>query len=273
MIQVLVFSILAGVAIGMVKNKVPVILSLLEQTQEALTAMLRIVLSLSPYGIFALMAFTTGTMGLQVLLPLGIYLVGIAIACLFMIFIVCGALVAVIAKVSPVQFFKHTWDSAIMAFSTQSSAAALPLQMEAAAKMGIKREIFGFTLPLGSMNQDGTALYQAFATVLIAQFYGVDLSFGQQFVVLFGALLASSGSFAIPGAGLITLSIVLKSVGLPLEGIALVAGVDRIADMFRTCLNVVDDMACTVAVASTEPGGFDRDVFYGRKEASEEAAA
>lgn len=267
MIQILVFSILLGVALGIVKHKVPLILQILDQAYEALLAMLKMILWLSPYGVFALMAATTATLGLKVLLPLGIYLVGIAIACLFQIFVVSGLLVWVVARVSPIQFFRYSWDYAMVAFSTQSSAAAFPVELEAANRMGINPQISGFTLPLGQMNQDGTALYQAFATVLIAQFYGVDLSFGQQFVVLVAALLASSGSFAIPGAGLITLSIVLKSAGLPLEGIALVAGVDRVADMFRTTLNVVDDMACTLAVAATEKGGFDRDVFYGRKPA------
>mgnify|MGYP000132643107 CR=1 FL=1 len=113
------------------------------------------------------------------------------------------------------------------------------------------------------MNQDGTALYQAMAAVLIAQFFGLQLTFGQQFYVLLLALLASSGTFAVPGAGLVTLMIVLRGMGLPLEGIALVAGVDRIADMFRTTLNVVDDMACTLAVASTEKA-VNADVFYAR---------
>jgi Na+/H+-dicarboxylate symporter len=117
------------------------------------------------------------------------------------------------------------------------------------------------------MNQDGTAMYQAMAAVLIAEFYGVELSFGKLFVILMTALLASSGTFAVPGAGLITLAIVLRSAGLPLEGIALVAGVDRIADMFRTTLNVLDDLSVTTIVAHWE-NGLNRKIFYG-----EEAAA
>lgn len=262
--QVVVFAILFGVALGMAGERARGVMRALEQLNEVFLHLVRIVVSLAPFGVFALMAWTTGTMGLRVLLPLGKYLFGIALACLFMIFIVSGLLVRFVAKLSVVQFFRHSWNYMLVAFSTCSAAAALPLEFQAAQKMGIRREIYNFTLPLGAMNQDGTALYQAMAAVLIAQFFGIDLTFAQQFFVLLLALLASSGTFAVPGAGLVTLMIVLRGLGLPLEGIALVAGVDRIADMFRTTLNVVDDMACTLAVAATEKA-VNPDVFYGRQ--------
>lgn len=262
--QVVVFAILFGVAMGMAGERVSGIRRALEQLNDVFLNLVKMVVSLAPFGVFALMAWTTGTMGLKVLVPLAKYLVGIALACLIMVFVVSSLLVRFVARLSVVQFFRHSWNYMLVAFSTCSAAAALPLEFQAAERMGIKREVYNFTLPLGAMNQDGTALYQAMAAVLIAQFFGINLTFAQQFYVLLLALLASSGTFAVPGAGLVTLMIVLRGLGLPLEGIALVAGVDRIADMFRTALNVVDDMACTLAVASTEKA-VDADVFYGRR--------
>jgi len=259
-------AILFGVALGIAGKRASAVMRALEQLNEVFLQLVRIVVALAPYGVFALMVWTTGTMGLRVLIPLAKYLVGIALACVFQIFVVSGLLVRVVSRLSVAQFFRHSWNYMLVAFSTCSAAAALPLEFQAAEKMGIKREVYNFTLPLGAMNQDGTALYQAMAAVLIAQFFGLNLTFWQQFYVLLLALLASSGTFAVPGAGLVTLMIVLRGLGLPLEGIALVAGVDRIADMFRTTLNVVDDMACTLAVASTEKA-VDADAFYGRQPA------
>jgi len=133
-------------------------------------------------------------------------------------------------------------------------------------KMGVPRSLYSFTLPLGAkINVDGTATYMGVATVLIAHFYNMPLTIPQQFTVILTATLASIGAAGVPGAGLVMMSMVLTAVGLPLEGIAIIAGVDRIADMFRTTVNVTGDAACTLAVARTE-GMLDKDVFYGRKE-------
>ncbi len=265
MMQLIVFSLFFGVALGMIKDRVPVVLQVLEQANEGLISLVGIVMKLAPYGVFGLMTWTMSTYGLPVLIPLAKYLVGIAISITFQIFVVSGFLVWILTGLNPVTFFKHCWEAMVVAFTTCSSAASLPLQFKAAQEnIGIEKRVWAFTLPLGSMNQDGTAMYQAMAAVLIAQFYGVELSFGKLFVILMTALLASSGTFAVPGAGLITLAIVLRSAGLPLEGIALVAGVDRIADMFRTTLNVLDDLSVTTIVAHWEKG-LNRNVFYGEK--------
>ena len=268
MMQLIIFSLFFGVALGMIKNRVPVVLQVLEQVNEGLISLVGIVMKLAPFGVFGLMTWTMSTYGLPVLIPLAKYLIGIAISITFQIFIASGFLVWLFTRLNPVTFFKHCWEAMVVAFTTCSSAASLPLQFKAAQQnLGIEKRVWAFTLPLGSMNQDGTAMYQAMAAVLIAEFYGVELSFGKLFVILMTALLASSGTFAVPGAGLITLAIVLRSAGLPLEGIALVAGVDRIADMFRTTLNVLDDLSVTTIVAHWE-NGLNRKIFYG-----EEAAA
>jgi len=272
MMQLIVFSLFFGVALGMIKNRVPVVLQVLEQVNEGLISLVGIVMKLAPYGVFGLMTWTMSTYGLPVLIPLAKYLIGIAISITFQIFIVSGLLVWLFTRLNPVTFFKHCWEAMVVAFTTCSSAASLPLQFKAAQQnIGIEKRVWAFTLPLGSMNQDGTAMYQAMAAVLIAEFYGVELSFGKLFVILMTALLASSGTFAVPGAGLITLAIVLRSAGLPLEGIALVAGVDRIADMFRTTLNVLDDLSVTTIVAHWEKG-LNRKVFSGEEKVAAAAA-
>ena len=272
MMQLIVFSLFFGVALGMIKNRVPVVLQVLEQVNEGLISLVGIVMKLAPFGVFGLMTWTMSTYGLPVLIPLAKYLIGIAISITFQIFIVSGLLVWLFTRLNPVTFFKHCWEAMVVAFTTCSSAASLPLQFKAAQEnLGIEKRVWAFTLPLGSMNQDGTAMYQAMAAVLIAEFYGVELSFGKLFVILMTALLASSGTFAVPGAGLITLAIVLRSAGLPLEGIALVAGVDRIADMFRTTLNVLDDLSVTTIVAHWEKG-LNRKVFSGEEKVVAAAA-
>ncbi len=267
MMQLIVFSLFLGAALSLIKDKVPILLQGLDQLTLGLVSLVGVVMKLAPIGVFGLMTWTTATYGLGVLIPLAKYLIGIAISITFQMFVVCGLLVWLFTGLDPVRFFKHCWEAMVVAFTTCSSAAALPLQFKAAEEgLGIERRIWAFTLPLGSMNQDGTAMYQAMAAVLIAQFYGLDLGFGRLFVILMTALLASTGTFAVPGAGLITLAIVLRSAGLPLEGIALVAGVDRIADMFRTTLNVLDDLAVTTIVAHWEKG-IDTKVFYGEAKA------
>jgi Na+/H+-dicarboxylate symporter len=272
MMQLIIFSLFFGVALGMIKNRVPVVLQVLEQVNEGLISLVGIVMKLAPFGVFGLMTWTMSTYGLPVLIPLAKYLIGIAISITFQIFIVSGLLVWLFTRLNPVTFFKHCWEAMVVAFTTCSSAASLPLQFKAAQQnLGIEKRVWAFTLPLGSMNQDGTAMYQAMAAVLIAEFYGVELSFGKLFVILMTALLASSGTFAVPGAGLITLAIVLRSAGLPLEGIALVAGVDRIADMFRTTLNVLDDLSVTTIVAHWEKG-LNRKVFNGEETVAAAAA-
>jgi Na+/H+-dicarboxylate symporter len=263
MMQLIVFSLFFGVALALIKNRVPIVLQVLEQVNEGLISLVGIIMKLAPYGVCGLMAWTTATFGLGIMIPLAKYLIGIAVSILLQMFVVCGLLVWLFTRLDPIKFFKHCWEAMVVAFTTCSSAASLPLQFKAAQQnLGIEKRIWTFTLPLGSMNQDGTAMYQAMAAVLIAQFYGIELSFGTLFVILMTALLASSGTFAVPGAGLITLAIVLRSAGLPLEGIALIAGVDRIADMFRTTLNVLDDLAVTTIVAHWE-NGLDRKVYNG----------
>jgi Na+/H+-dicarboxylate symporter len=163
-------------------------------------------------------------------------------------------LVRILGRVNPMKHLKNMITPLITAFSTSSSNATLPLTMEAIEdKDGVSNKIASFTLPLGAtVNMNGTALYECVAVIFIAQAYGIDLSFGQQIIVVFTALLAAIGSAGIPMAGLVMMTVVLKAVGLPLEGIGLILAVDRILDMFRTAINVYGDTCCAVIIAKSE---------------------
>ncbi len=274
MLQIIVFALFFGVAISMVGERASGLKSIIEQGNEAMLKLVGIVMAYAPIGVAALMAWVAGAIGFSILVPLAVYLVGVIVAIFLHGGILYSLIVAGIGGVSPVRFYKNAVDFMLVAFTTCSSAAALPLNMQAAEKkMGVPRSLYGFTLPLGAtVNMDGTAIYMGVATVLIAQFYGISLTFSQQLTVILTATLASIGAAGVPGAGLVMMSMVLTAVGLPLEGIAIIAGVDRIADMFRTTLNVTGDAACTVGVARTE-GMLDKEVFYGRKVVPEVGAA
>ena len=273
MLQIIVFALFFGVAISMVGERASGLKSIIEQGNEAMLKLVGIVMAYAPIGVAALMAWVAGAIGFSILVPLAVYLVGVIIGVFLHAGILYSLIVAGIGGVNPVRFYKNAVDFMLVAFTTCSSAAALPLNMAAAEKkMGVPRSLYGFTLPLGAtVNMDGTAIYMGVATVLIAQFYGISLTFSQQLTVILTATLASIGAAGVPGAGLVMMSMVLTAVGLPLEGIAIIAGVDRIADMFRTTLNVTGDAACTVGVARTE-GMLDKEVFYGRKVAEVGAA-
>lgn len=274
MLQIIVFALFFGVAISMVGERASGLKSIIEQGNEAMLKLVGIVMAYAPIGVAALMAWVAGAIGFSILVPLAVYLVGVIVAVFLHGGILYSLIVAGVGGVSPVRFYKNAVDFMLVAFTTCSSAAALPLNMQAAEKkMGVPRSLYGFTLPLGAtVNMDGTAIYMGVATVLIAQFYGISLTFSQQLTVILTATLASIGAAGVPGAGLVMMSMVLTAVGLPLEGIAIIAGVDRIADMFRTTLNVTGDAACTVGVARTE-GMLDKEVFYGRKVVPEVGAA
>ncbi|MHB1415411.1 MAG: dicarboxylate/amino acid:cation symporter, partial [Chloroflexota bacterium] len=266
MLQIIVFALLFGVSIAMVGDKAAGLKSLFDQANDVIMMLVRIVMAYAPFGVAALMAWVAGTVGFSILLPLAKYLLGVILGVGIHGLVIYSLIVFLFARVSPWRFFRNAVDFIMVAFTTCSSAAALPVNMDTAEhKMGVPRSLYGFTLPLGAtINMDGTAIYMGVATVLIAQFYGIALTVEQQFMVILTATLASIGAAGVPGAGLIMMSLVLTTIGLPLEGIAIIAGVDRVADMFRTSLNVTGDAAATIAVAATE-GLFDEDVFYGRK--------
>jgi len=254
MLQVIFFALLIGVAIARLGNRVEGVTKLLEQANDILMYLVGLVMKLAPLGAFGLIATAIGSQGLDAIAAMGKYMFTVLFALLLHALIVYGGSVSLIGKMSPVQFFKGFAPAMAVAFSTSSSNATLPISMETAQKnLNVPKTISGFVQPLGAtINMDGTAIMQGVATVFIAQVVGHDLTLSQLLTVILTATLASIGTAGVPGVGLIMLSMVLTSVGLPVEAIALVLGVDRILDMTRTAINITGDAACAVIVAKSE---------------------
>ena len=262
------FSILLGVALSFMKESKNarineasrVVLQVFDGLAEATYVLVRWVLEVAPYGVFALLAVVVGVQGAKALGPLGIVIIAVYSGFVLHYFITYGGMTA-IWRLNPVKFWSKAKDATLTAFVTRSSSGTLPVTMKVAEeKMGISKGIYSFSLPLGAtINMDGAAIYLAVATMFIANAVGMPLSIGSQLMIMLVATLASIGAAGVPGAGVIVLLMVLKSVGLPLEagsGVAvaygMILGVDAILDMGRTALNVTGDLACTSVVAKSE---------------------
>lgn len=254
MLQIIAFAVLVGMALSKLGSKTEGLLKLIEQGNEILMYLVELIMKLAPYGAFALIAIAIGDQGRDAIFAMGKYMVVVLLALIIHLIFIYGSLVSTLGKMNPVQFFKGFAPAMAVAFSTSSSSATLPISMEAAQKnLNIPKNISGFVQPLGAtINMDGTAIMQGVATVFIAQIYGVDLTFTAILTIILTATLASIGTAGVPGVGLIMLSMVLTSVGLPVEAIALVLGVDRLLDMSRTVVNITGDAVCAVYVARTE---------------------
>jgi Na+/H+-dicarboxylate symporter len=208
----------------------------------------------APIGIFGILAPIVGNYGLEVLMPLLKVILAVAIACAIQLLVTYSIAVRTMGKMSPITFLKGIAPAGVFAFTTASSSATLPISIRNAEEnLGVSKEVSSFVLPLGStINMDGSAIYQGIAVVFIAQFFNVDLTFANIVTVVLMSILVSIGAAGVPGAGLIMLTMVLQSVNLPLEGIALVAAIDRILDMFRTSVNVMGDASAAVVVQNLE---------------------
>jgi Na+/H+-dicarboxylate symporter len=267
MLQVIVFSLLLGVSINSIpKEKSKIILDLFDSMNYLVLKMIDIVMLMAPIGVFSLILKVTATLGFDSLIKLSLYMITILLALFVHLTVVYTGSLVIFTKLNPITFFKKFWNVMTLAFSTSSSNATLPVTMETAEKnFGVHKSIFGFTLPLGAtVNMDGTAIMQGVATVFISQIFNVDLTLSQLLTVILTATLASIGIAGVPGVGMITLSMVLTSVGLPVEGIALIIGVDRILDMCRTVVNVTGDTVVTLIVAKSE-NEVDEKIFYSDK--------
>jgi Na+/H+-dicarboxylate symporter len=253
-LSVIFFSLLLGIAISSTGEKSRPLTSFFESLNTVMMKITDWIMLLAPFGVFALMAYTIGTMGLSVVRPLAMYMVTVVLGLSIHAVLTLPVLLSLFGKYSPFKFIKDMFSAVATAFSTASSAATLPITMECLREnTGVSNKVSSFVLPLGAtVNMDGTALYEAVAAMFIAQAYGINLSIGQQLVIMLTATLASIGAAAIPGAGLVTMVIVLKAVNLPLEGIGMILAVDRILDMLRTAVNVWGDSCGTVVVARLE---------------------
>ncbi|ADL07399.1 dicarboxylate/amino acid:cation symporter [Thermosediminibacter oceani] len=254
MLQIIVFAIFLGIAITFAGEKGKPVLNFFDSLAEISYKIVGIIMEYAPIGVFALIVPVVAANGPSVLLPLLKVIITVYLGCALHAVLVYSSLVFLFARMSPVKFFKGAAPAMLVAFTTSSSSATLPVSMEATEKnLGVSKSISSFVLPLGAtINMDGTALYQGVCALFVAQVFGINLTLSEQIVIILTATLASIGTAGVPGAGLIMLTMVLQSVGLPLEGIALIAGIDRILDMVRTCINVTGDIAGSVVVAATE---------------------
>lgn len=254
MLQIIAFAVFIGFALAVLGEKTSGIHKLIEQCNDILMYLVNVIMKLAPYGAFALIASAIGKQGWEAFEVMGMYFIAVMIALIIHTVVTYGASVSVLGKMNPLAFFKGFAPAMSVAFSTSSSSATLPVSMETAQKnLKVPVTISSFVQPLGAtINMDGTAIMQGVAAVFIAQVYGIDLTFGAILTIILTAVLASIGTAGVPGVGLIMLAMVLNSVGLPVEGIALIIGVDRLLDMTRTAVNITGDAACAVIVAESE---------------------
>ncbi|MEZ9406697.1 MULTISPECIES: dicarboxylate/amino acid:cation symporter [unclassified Vibrio] len=261
-LQVIVFAVLFGIAIsaaGKPGERIAVVFSDLNEVIMKLVALL---MNLAPYGVFFLMAKLFSGLGLGAIWNLAEYFLVLAGTLLLHGLVTYSAMLKGFTGLSPITFLRKMEDAIMFAFSTASSNATIPVTMETAKnRMGVDNKVASFTVPLGAtVNMDGTAIMQGVATAFIAQAYNIDLSMGDYLMVILTATLASVGTAGVPGVGLVMLAMVLNQVGLPLEGIALIMGVDRLLDMIRTAVNITGDSAVSIIVAKSE-GALDESRF------------
>lgn len=255
MLQIIFFALLLGITLLFIdREKAGRVIGFFDAISDAMIKMVDLVMYIAPVAVFALIAATISEFGFGILQTLFWYVLAVIAGLALQIVVVYPLLLKIFARdVSLRTFLRELRPVQLVAFTTSSSAATLPVNMEACENLGAPKSVTGFVLPLGAtINMDGTALYQGVAAVFIAQVYGMDLSLTQQLSVVLTATLASIGTAPVPGVGIIMLIIVLRSVGVPEAGIALILGVDRILDMCRTITNVTSDATATMVVASTE---------------------
>lgn len=253
MLQIIFFALLVGVSINTIGEKGKCVKEFFEALNEMCMKLVSMIMSLAPIGVFALISNTFATTGIKAIFSLLSFIFTTYLALLIQAFIVYMVLAKVLTGLKIKLFLKEFFDIALVTFSTASSNASIPLSLEKMDKLGVSKSISSFTIPLGAtINMDGTAIMQGVSCIFIAQIYGIDLTIQNFITIILTATLASVGTAGVPGVGMITLSMVLSSVGLPLEGIGLIMGIDRILDMGRTTVNVMGDCICTLIVSSSE---------------------
>ena len=266
MLQIIVFSILFGIALKSLGAAGDPLKKSFELINDVILSLVRMLIELAPYGIFALLFSLFAVQGFGMIGDLAKYFFLLVFVLIFHAFVTYGSLIYVLGKLNPFKFFMKVRSLAVFAFSTSSSSATMPVTLDTVKnKLGVKPTIGSFTVPLGAtINMDGTAIMQGIATVFISQAYNIDLNMIDYLMVILTATLASIGTAGVPGVGLIMLAMVLEQVGLPVEGIALIIGVDRLLDMTRTAVNVCGDamVSCVVAISEDE---FDSEIFASEK--------
>lgn len=265
MLPVIIFGLLIGIILAKLREETDVINKFFTQGNTIMMEMTSLVMKFAPIGVFCLMAKTFGTLGFDAIIPLSKYVVTMLTALAIQAFIVYPALLMIFTRLNPIRFFKNFFQVMFFAFSSSSSNATIPLNIEKLHEIGVSREISTFTIPLGAtINMDGTAIMQGVAVMFTAQAYGIDLTTSALLTVIFTAVMASVGTAGVPSVGMVTLTMVFNSVGLPINAIGIILGIDHILDMIRTAVNVTGDAICTMIV-SFKNDSLDTDVFNGKK--------
>lgn len=262
MLQIIVFALIVGIILAKLGERTETVGNFFSQFNDIMMEMTMMVMSLAPIGVFCLISRTFANIGFSAFVPLAKYMIGVLIALAIQCFVVYMALLKVFTGLNPVIFIKNFFPVMAFAFSTATSNATIPMSIDTLSKkMGVSKKISSFTIPLGAtINMDGTAIMQGVAVVFAAQAFGIHLSMTDYLTVIGTATLASIGTAGVPSVGLVTLTMVFNSVGLPVEAIGLIMGIDRILDMTRTAVNITGDAVCTTIVTNQNKA-LDREVF------------
>ena len=262
MLQIILFAIILGIAITITGSKAESFKKGIISLNEIMMSMVTIIMKFAPLGVFCLIAKTFATQGIDMIIPLASYFFTVTIVLILHVLLTYSAFLKLIGKVSPFLFLKKMRTAIVFAFSTASSNATIPVTLNTVEKrLGVDKSVASFTVPLGAtINMDGTAIMQGVATVFIASVYMVDLTIGDYLTVVLTATLASIGTAGVPGVGLIMLTMVLTQVGLPVEGVALIIGIDRLLDMMRTAVNITGDSMVSLITSKSEKS-FNKSIF------------
>lgn len=272
-IQIVVFAFFTGFALILIGDRGQQIKDFVASATQLVFKMIELVIRLTPYGVFAIMAWVVGHYGIDVMFSLGKF-VGTVIAALCMQYIFFGLMIFVFAGLNPFPFYRKMLETQAVAFATVSSKATLPIAMrELMQKVGVSKQSASFILPLGaSMNMDGVAIYLGICAVFFAQILGIELTLTQYIIIILTSTIGSIGAAGFPGGSMVMMGLVLTSVGLPLEGISLILGVDRFLEMLRTVINITGDCTITVVVDSWEKN-LNKKVFYSKSEEEDYASS
>ena len=262
MLPIIVFALFVGIMLAKLGNKANTVATFFSQFNDVMMEMTMAIMKIAPIGVFCLIARTFSNLGFSAFQPMLKYMGSVILALAIQCFVIYQVLLFIFTRLNPLKFIKKFLPVMGFAFSTATSNATIPMSIDTLdKKMGVSKRISSFTIPLGAtINMDGTSIMQGVAVVFIAQAYGIELTMGNLATVVLTATIASIGTAGVPSVGLVTLAMVLNSVGLPTEGIALIMGIDRILDMMRTSVNITGDAVCTTIVANQEDA-LDKDVF------------
>ncbi|MFQ8997667.1 dicarboxylate/amino acid:cation symporter [Allofournierella massiliensis] len=262
MLQIILFALIVGVILAKLGERAETVGSFFSQFNDVMMEMTMMVMSLAPVGVFCLISRTFATIGFSAFLPLAKYMVAVFLALGIQCFVIYLSMLKLFTGLNPIKFIKNFFPVMAFAFSTATSNATIPLSIDTLAKkMGVSKRISSFTIPLGAtINMDGTSIMQGVAVVFAAQAFGIHLDMMDYITVIGTATLASVGTAGVPSVGLVTLTMVFNSVGLPVEAIGLIMGIDRILDMTRTAVNITGDAVCTTIVAHQNKA-LDKSVF------------